>query len=637
MDPTDLFSQLIEESRSLANTGQFPAAIARARQALELATAQDDHEAAAQALTCTGLAEYRLGNYAEVRRLAEQALRQTGAETRARVEALILLGVYAMELGSLDEMEAHFLAASDLARRIGYEEARYRALHDLSCVNGLRGQFDLSNAADEEAYQIAVQLDLPQPWIPLIALGYNYLRTGQVERTRDIIEKLSQISVGNLMVQGFTSFYRAFLTLEEGEPRQALRIFAEVRSLAEQLGDPSLLIFVCFGYSRSYRLLENGPAALQWAEEAVKLATRSRNSRFTGRALTERARAYWLNGDPEAAEADLHAAVADLDARSQGYDLACARFFLAALLDGRGDPEAPALWLQAVGPILKYGYAHLLDQERSLAYPLIARSLESADPQVAEAGARCIELLQRQPPEPLQVRTLGDFEVRRGGQSIKSQAWRQRRAGELFRLLLVSPRHSLANEQIFEALWPDKPPGVCQGPFHQATSALRRTLEPELPEHFPSRYLTVEDGFVRLRLPPGSRLDFQEFEALLHAEDPEAAIQLYQGDLFPYDLYVDWAAGPRERLRRSYLQALMTVARRHSQAGRHQPALEACARILEHDGWNEEAALLGMQACLALGDRSRAIEIYRRLERTLRTELNVAPQPAVRRLFESLF
>ncbi len=84
------------------------------------------------------MAEYRLGNYAEVRRLAEQALRQTGAETRARVEALNLLGVYAMELGSLDEMEAHFLAASDLARRTGYEEASYRALHDLSCVYGLR-------------------------------------------------------------------------------------------------------------------------------------------------------------------------------------------------------------------------------------------------------------------------------------------------------------------------------------------------------------------------------------------------------------------------------------------------------------------------------------------------------------------
>lgn len=637
MDPSDAFSQLIEESRSLSHTGQFPAAIERARQALEIATAQGDREAAAQALACAGWAEYRLGNYPEVRRLADLALERTGAETRTRVEALILLGVYAMELGSLDEMENHFLAASDLARRTGYEEARYRALHDLSCVYGLRGQFDLSNAADEEAYQIAVHLDLPQQWIPLIALGYNYLRTGQVERTRDIIEKLSQISLGNLMVQGLTSFYRAFLTLEEGEPRQALRIFAEVRSLAEQLGDPSLLIFVCFGYSRGYRLLGNGPAALQWAEEAVKWATRSRNSRFTGRALTERARAYWLNGDPAAAEADLRIAIADLDARGQGYDLACARFLLAALLDNRGDSEATAHWLQAAGSILKYGYAHLLDQERSLAYPLIARSLESNDPKTVETGARCIELLQRQPPEPLQVKALGDFEVRRGSRTTNPQAWRQRRAGELFRLLLVSPRHTLSNEQIFEALWPDKPASACQGPFHQATSALRRALEPELPDHFPSRYLTVEDGFVRLRLPPGSRLDFQEFEATLLAGNPEAAIQHYQGDLFPYDLYADWTAGPRERLRRSYLQALMAAARSQTRAGRHQPALDACTRILEHDAWNEEAALLGMQACLALGDRSRAIEIYRQVERILREELSVTPQPALRRLFESLF
>ena len=57
---------------------------------------------------------------------------------------------------------------------------------------------------------------------------------------------------------------------------------------------------------------------------------------------------------------------------------------------------------------------------------------------------------------------------------------------------MISPGRALNREQIIELFWPEKPPGAANTPFHQATSALRRALEPDLPDKFPSRYLAVE-------------------------------------------------------------------------------------------------------------------------------------------------
>jgi DNA-binding SARP family transcriptional activator len=244
--------------------------------------------------------------------------------------------------------------------------------------------------------------------------------------------------------------------------------------------------------------------------------------------------------------------------------------------------------------------------------------------------------LERVPPLLLRVFTLGRFEVWQGVRRIGKRAWSQRHAGELFRLLLISPRRSLSREQVFEALWPEKKPEVAQECFHQATSALRRALEPDLPDKFPSRYLKVEEGLVTLHLPPGSWVDFEAFEQHIRAREWENALALFEGELFPDDRYADWAAGPRRRLLECSLQAWLVMARAHLDAGRPPEALDACRRVLAADAWQEEAVRVGMLACLALNDRAGALRLYRDLERTLREDLGVAPQADLRRLYHSL-
>jgi len=190
-----------------------------------------------------------------------------------------------------------------------------------------------------------------------------------------------------------------------------------------------------------------------------------------GRALIERGRTAWLNGDPAAGEADLNTAIQELNARGQIYDLARAAFLLAALWHEQRRPRAEAAWLSAANQIVKGGYAYLLDEERTLAYPMIAAYLESADAEVAEQSRLCVAHLQHVVPPPLRVHMLGGLEVWQGTRRVAKRLLLKRRAGELMALLLASPGYSLSFDQIADALWRDKELAAVRDAYHHATSA----------------------------------------------------------------------------------------------------------------------------------------------------------------------
>jgi DNA-binding SARP family transcriptional activator len=352
-----------------------------------------------------------------------------------------------------------------------------------------------------------------------------------------------------------------------------------------------------------------------------------------GKSLIERGRAAWLCGDAASAEADLRAAIEIMTPLRTDFDLARAFFLLAALLHRQRRAEAKSAWIEAASHMTSGGYAFLLDQERALAFPLVAFYLN--DSETESISAALLDHLQRVPPAPLRILALGKFEVWRGSQMIEKRVLHTRHADELMGLLLVSPGHSLSRDQIVEALWPDQEPAAAQIKFHHATSSLRRALEPDLPDKFPSRYLDIETGQVTLRLPPGSSADFETFDQHVQQEQWQEAVALYHGDLFPNVLYADWAVAPRESLIQLYLRALLAMAQDQLPAN-PQETLEACRRVLAHEPWQEQAVLLGMHASLALNDRAGALRLYRKLASALERDLGAEPQEELQTLYRAL-
>lgn len=635
---TPSVADLIAQSYAFEQSGKISKALSRAKQALKQARNSGETEATAAALACVALCQYRLGHFGQANALAAEALNNTHPDSSTGAEALRILGNCAHEAGDLAAAEDFFHRAIDIARAQGDPRMLQSCLHSLSaCVYFPRGQFELCLAADEEALRLALEFDLHElAWFSLEMTGWIYWVKGQRGRALAAAEKMKDFVQPGSMAEGYYLCLYGDLATDGENPGSAGEYFRRARSIGEVIGDPGLNAEARLGLSRWYRQTGDASAARLWAEDALGIAQRAGSADLQGWAFIERARANWIIGSLSEAEADLKDAAAVLAPTQANYDLARISFLLAALYHQQGRPEADRAWLEAVNRMISGGYSFLLERERSLAFPLLVHHLSSSDPQAAAQAERLLESLAAVPPPPLFISTLGKFEVRLGAYVIADQAWRQRKAGELFRLLLISPRCCAPREQVLHSLWPDKPASSAPALFHQATSSLRKALEPDLPDKFPSRYLFVDRGEICLRLPEGSYLDFEDFLQQVAAKNWESALEIYQGDLFPGDLYSDWSVEKREGLRYKAIRAALAAAGQALQAGSAAKALDACQRVLAMEPWQEEAVLLGMQACMAQNDRSGAIRLYKKLERTLKEELDIAPQEAVQRYYQTL-
>jgi len=448
-----------------------------------------------------------------------------------------------------------------------------------------------------------------------------------------------------LQVEPGTRFAAAYyllwarLAIDEGEPEQAKEYLRLGLRVANRIGVMDLNLLIRLEYSRYHRIRNEAPVARTWADDALNLAQHYGSLYFTGMALIERAQANWNSSDPQAAFADLQEAYNNLEPLRAAYELTRARFLCALWRKQINHPEAEATWAEAARQIIHHGYAFLLEKEQEVAFPLVAAYVRSKNPQVRGITEDLLRHLANVPPPPLRIITLGQFAVWKGRKRVADQAWNRRKAGELFRYLLLQPNRAAGREVIIEALWPDNESGSPEDLLHQATSALRHALEPDLPDKFPSRYVKVEGEHIALQLSPGSIVDFEHFERALplaiqthNVDQLQKVLNQYSGDLFPSDRYSDWSVDRRQSLAELRQHGLLALAQAYFDQKQFFEVVNCCRQILHADSWNEDAVLLAMKAYAGMQNTPHALQIYLNLEKTLQEELGIIPRSDLRDL-----
>lgn len=617
------------------------ALIASAHEAVEKARHYDPNRLAQTLATYARLLA-RDGQYDQARECAQEVI-QLERLTGNAVEAVITLGVCAAKNNHLDDAEKYFNQAAEIGREIGYPAGLARSLQYLtSQIYFVRGQFHLALTLIEEA-EVLLEEKGAKHWTAPFMRGMIYQIVGDRRHCRQVLDELVlQIEPGTRLAAVYYYLWGR-LAIDDQEFEQAKEYLRLGLRVANRIGAAELNTWIRLEYSRYHRMVNEAPAARTWAEDALHQARRAGSLYFTGLALLERARDNWDSGDRAGAEADLNEAVSYLEPLRAAYDLACANFLRALWYRQANHPEAEAAWLQAAKHIIREGYAFILEKEQDLAFPLIAAYTRSKTPEVRAITEELLRHLANVPPPPLRIVGLGQFAVWKGRRRIADQAWSRRKAGELFRYLLLQKNRAAGHEVIIEALWPESNSESLIDMLHQATSALRHALEPDLPDKFPSRYLKVEGEHIALNLPPGSEVDFEHFERVLplaiqtpSTDRLQEALNLYVGELFPSDRYADWSEEKRHTLADLRQRGLLSLARSYLVQNQFYYAINCCRQILSTDAWNEEAVLLAMRAYLGLQDAPHALQMYRDLEQTLEKDLGLRPREDIRTLAEEL-
>lgn len=635
---SELIQQLLSECSEKEEGGDLKSALSIAQEALARSKRANAVVFISQAQALLAKVMVRTGRYHDAASMARKIL-QREKDNRAAVDAWLIAGICRAEAGDLSAAEEQFHRAADISRLIGYSEGQRRSYHNLaSSVHMPRGQFDLALNVMEESQRIGQQNGAGNWGLPFLQ-AYIYQITGSRKKARQALDDLLPLVKPSTRLAGAYFYLWARLAVDEGEMERAEQYLRLAMRIAAGCGAPDLNVWVRLEYSRFYRLSGDPANARSWSEDAVRYTERLGCLPLLGESLIENAECARLCGDPITAEALLLKAAAVLRPLPAAYHLARIDFMLAAWSQQLQKQDAEERWLQAAQAIQQGGYYFILEQERELAFPLAASYLKSRAPAARKSAETLLENLARTSPPPLKVIGLGEFKVWQGKRAVAESGWLRRKAGELFRFLLLQPHWSANREQILDALWPDHNAAAAVDLLHQSSSTLRHLLEPDLPDKFPSRYLQVEGERISLKLPEGSAVDFLDFQILLptamksrRVVDVEKALALYRGELFPGDRYTDWTAAQREQLVELYLKGLLWLGNLYLGEGAYHEAVDCARQILVRDPWQEEAVLLGMQAYINLRDAPRAIGLYKDLEKVLADELDLAPREDLQQL-----
>ncbi|MFL5829980.1 MAG: AAA family ATPase, partial [Solirubrobacteraceae bacterium] len=213
----------------------------------------------------------------------------------------------------------------------------------------------------------------------------------------------------------------------------------------------------------------------------------------------------------------------------------------------------------------------------------------------------------------LQVRLLGRFEVLVDSRPVPADAWAQRRATDLVKLLALAAGHRMPRDEVLEALWPNLGAGAAASNLHKAASYARRALGDR-------EAVVLRGGMAELAPDAEVIVDVERFEG----GDDSA----YGGELLPDEVYEEWTLGPRARLRERRLTVMRSQGR--------------WEEVLQVDAADEEAHRALMRRHVASGDRPAAARQFRLLrdelsrlggepsEATLALQRELIRGPAVR-------
>jgi len=247
----------------------------------------------------------------------------------------------------------------------------------------------------------------------------------------------------------------------------------------------------------------------------------------------------------------------------------------------------------------------------------------------------------------LRIHLLGPVTVQRAdGSLVGGPRWRRARTRALLTFLALRRGEPAHRSIVIEALWPHLEHEAALNNLNVTVYYLRRSLEPGLERGVRSCYVHYEQDCYALAGGHIHWLDVHAFESGIaqarHERDPDRATQRYQETLALYrgefvadlepDLLSCWME--RERLQEFYLRSMEELAALHTEQQLEQEATELLLKVLALDSCREMATQQLMRLALRRGDRAAASAHYRRMEKSLWRELELAPSQETRALYE---
>ena len=252
----------------------------------------------------------------------------------------------------------------------------------------------------------------------------------------------------------------------------------------------------------------------------------------------------------------------------------------------------------------------------------------------------------RQPSQPLRVFTLGHFGLAVGGRGLAADKWRRKQALTLLKYLVIYQGRPVRRERLGDCLWPEADEAEAWGRLKVTMSFLRRQLraaglQQDVLETIGKSYMLRSDAVwvdavAFEKLVSDAATAEREGHTQVAVRLYEDAQRLYRGDYLEQDLYADWCAEERQRLREVYLEMLAGLADCYATCGRLAEAAQVCRTALCCDPCRESFLRSVLRHLVALGRPDWAEADYRHWRRVMADEMGMELTAETEKLYRGL-
>jgi DNA-binding SARP family transcriptional activator len=243
-------------------------------------------------------------------------------------------------------------------------------------------------------------------------------------------------------------------------------------------------------------------------------------------------------------------------------------------------------------------------------------------------------------PWPIRIRTLGRFAIERDGAPAAAPRKESRKPLDLLKLLIALGGEAVPVARLCAALWPEAEGDAARNSFDNALHRLRKLLGGD-------RHVQLRAGGVSLDAAT-CWTDLAALEACLAEVDslgPDAvqaaaiadrALALCQGEFLAGEEDLPDVLVARSRVQARFTRQVAALGARLEALGQHAEAALLYERVVEQQPLAEDTVRRLIVCLLALGQRAKAFEAYRRCRQQLSVVLGLRPAPETEALVASL-
>jgi DNA-binding SARP family transcriptional activator len=480
-------------------------------------------------------------------------------------------------------------------------------------------------------------------WEAAKANAINGINIGQ-QLNSSFVEAVGYIRLGHAYeIQGIVNHQQNLLSKAIDCYELAIskvRIFKVTRVQVEPL----------WALSRSYGFQGNILEASKFAKEAMEIAEQAGDKWLYNLVLISLGTSHYLTGQMKEAVELFNHAIEGFKQVSDSFGLAATLMWKSIVLWYDGEPDEAYRILRQLIPLIKAGnytflftrptYLGLKDEQ--IIIPLLINAYQkNIERTFIEIVLKQMNLdpIDYHPGYSIFVHTLGEFNVWRGENRIRSAEWQRDKARKLFQLLLIQKREYLHRDQIIDRLWPDLPQDAAIRDFKVALNALNKALEPNRPKGANPFFIVRNEYLYHINPQAKIWWDVDLFENLADKNDPdslEEAFSMYKGEFLTDNLYDDWANDKREQIKKTIILVIEKLSSLLLEKGDFDLTIRANEDLLKIDPTWEPAYRNLMLAYAGKENQAQLKMVYQRMIKVLSEELGVNHSDSTEKLYRSL-